>query len=610
MDDNSIHTITTYLGAEYQMKIMWQLLVEPEFAEKAMPSIAVEYFDDPNMKRLFIIMLEYKNEYDKVPNLQNKSIYQAINQFKSTNNIIEEESLFSVLKTIINYNQHIINKQMLFDGDAIQKSFNSFIKQQEFRKLGEYIITQTKSGEIKKGYVITAIEERFKKINEIGVEDDNCELLTEGVEKALRKDFRETIPTGIEVIDAVTGGGLGKSEFGLILTPSGVGKTTILTKIANTAYELEKNVAQIIFEDTVDQVKRKHYVIWSKSALTKLDDDDENARVTKVVYNKINETQGKGNLVIKRFTEATIVDVRNWMLSYQKKFGIKFDILILDYLDCLDSHKKTRDSNEAELAIVKGFETLAADFNIPAWSAIQSNRSGFDTSLVEAYQTGGSIKRVQKAHFFMSVGKSKEQKLAELASIRIIKARFAKDGQTFEDCIFNNDTLTIRIEDDRYKNLKMNKGKKHYDTEDILKLEEKVNNMHVAINKEFSEATSISKANSYVDDSLKENVLANMLDTYNAQKNNVVDFPENPVKIENVEEIIVESNQVEEISNNVVTPVVEIVENNNIINVVNDIESNVNETDFLDPDDVAVEHKTVFDLLKEKREKQKGIIND
>ena len=50
----------------------------------------------------------------------------------------------------------------------------------------------------------------------------------------------------------------------------------------------------------------------------------------------------------------------------------------------------------------------------------------------------------------MSIAKTPDQKEANLASIRIIKARFAQDGQTFTDCIFNNDTMQIIIEDKRY----------------------------------------------------------------------------------------------------------------------------------------------------------------
>jgi len=472
MSDITEHTLTAYNGPEFQQRLMWQLLVEPEFAEKTISRLAVEYFDEPNLKRLFVIILEYFNEFEKVPNLQNKSIHHAINIYKTPNNVIEEESLFSVIKRITLWNERILNKEMLYDGDVIQKATNFFIKQQEYRKLGENIIVDVKTGAIKNKKVVAEIEEKFLKISEIGNEDDDCEEVIEGIERALRKEFRQTIPTGVEFIDELTGGGLGKGEFGLILTPSGVGKTTLLTIIANTGYEQEEYVAQIVFEDTKDQIKRKHYTIWSKVPLDEIDSDEKNDIVKERVYKKIEKIKGKGKLVIKKFSQedTTIRDIRNWMTTYQKKHGIKFTLLVLDYLDCLESHKRTSDRTESELTIVKSFEALSADFDIPAWSAVQSNRSGFDSEYVEAHQTGGSIKRIQKSHFFMSVAKTPEQKEANLANIRILKARFAKDGQTFNDVRFDNNRMLVQVVDDQRKFAKYSKGKKHHDSEDIDKL--------------------------------------------------------------------------------------------------------------------------------------------
>jgi hypothetical protein len=198
---------------------------------------------------------------------------------------------------------------------------------------------------------------------------------------------------------------------------------------------------------------------------------DENlAYVDKIAREKAEILRQKGGkLIIKKFSQedTTMRDIKNWILKHQKKFGYKFDLVVLDYLDCLEPHKKTPDRNEAELIIIKAFEALASDLNIPAWTAIQTNRSGFDSEFVEAYQTGGSIKRIQKAHFFMSVAKTPEQKEASLANIRIIKARFAQDGQSFKDCTFNNDTMEIIIEDPRYPL----KGLKKMGEEDLNKIE-------------------------------------------------------------------------------------------------------------------------------------------
>jgi len=500
MTETPENTFTAYLGPEFQQRLMWQLLVEPEFAEKTIPNLAIEYFDDPNLKRLFIIILEYFKENEKVPNLQNQSINQAINKYKTPNNIIEEESLFSVIKNIILWNERVLNKQLLHDGDIVQKSTNEFIKQQEWRKFAEFIIEKVKNGEIKKKNILGDIDEKLVKISHIGDEEDYGTEVIEGIDSALRKEFRQTISTGVEVIDTVTGGGLGRGEIGLILSPSGAGKTTLLTKIANTAYEHEKNVLQIIFEDTEDQIKRKHYTIWAKSALSKMDEETENKRVNKIIHEKAEILKGKGRLIIKRFSQenTTMLDIRNWIIRYQKKWGFKFNIVILDYLDCLESHKKTPDRNEAELVIIKSFEALASDFNIPAWTAIQSNRSGFGAEFVEAYQTGGSIKRLQKAHFFMSIAKTPAQQEANFANIRIIKARFAQDGQTFIDCTFNNDTMDIIIHDDRYpvrtKDIIKYDVDKIEDNADKLKDKSSDIEIHKAINKNI-EKNIINKIN-------------------------------------------------------------------------------------------------------------------
>jgi replicative DNA helicase len=377
------NTFSAYLGPEFQQRLMWQILVEPEYAEKTIPNLSIEYFDDPNLKRLFLIILEFVKEFEKVPNLQNQSIYQAIYKYKSPNNQIEEESLFSVIKRIELWNERVLNKHLLNDGDIVQKETTAFIKQQEYRKLGEFILDKTKTGEIKSKYTIGAIEDKIQKIGHIGDDEDNGIDVSENVEKALRKEFRQTIPTGVEVLDTLTGGGLGKGEIGLILTPSGVGKSTLLTKIANTARELDYNVLQIIFEDTVEQIQRKHYTIWTEIALSAI--DDNNDLVIEKVNAKIESLGNKGKLIIKRFSQedTTMKDIRSWIVRYQKKYGIKFDIVVLDYLDCLDSHKKTNDRHEAELVIVKSFEAMAADFNIPCWSAIQSNRCLALNTIVE-----------------------------------------------------------------------------------------------------------------------------------------------------------------------------------------------------------------------------------
>ena len=462
------YTFTGYLGPDFQKKLLWQVLTEPEFGEKIIPNLQVSYYDDPNLRRLHIVITEYFNEFGKVPNLQNQSISMAIKKFKVEGDATDELILQGVVEQIKNWNDRVLNKNLRYDGEVIQKEAYLFIKQQEYRKLSDYIQGKIKTGDIKSKATVQSIEDQIKEINEIGDNEDYGIEIFDNIERALQKEHRNPIPTGIAGIDEAMGGGLGGGEIGIILAGTGVGKSTILTKIANEALEHDKNVLQIIFEDNEDDIRRKHFTIWSKVPLMDIDDNRD------FVLNRVVEHHQtlRGKLVIKKFSQenTTIPDIRQWMDRYYKKFGILFDIVILDYLDCIEPHKKSVDMTHGEINIVKAFEGMASDYNIPCWTAIQTNRSGLDTDFVHTSQMGGSIKRAQKSHFLMSVAKNQDQKLEGTANIQILKARFAQDGQQFPDSIFNNNTMEIRTTGMGVKKNDMEQyGKKPVDVDSLNK---------------------------------------------------------------------------------------------------------------------------------------------
>jgi RecA/RadA recombinase len=485
------NTFTGYLGPDFQKKLLWQVLTHAEFGEKILPNLNIVYFDDPNLKRLFIVICEYFNDNKKIPNLQNQSIYTAIKKYRIPDDKTDELILEGVIEGIKSWNDMVLNKNLEYDGDVIQNEGFLFIKQQEYRKLSEFIDAKIKNGEIKQKTTVQTIEQKIKDIADIGDDNDYGIEVFDNIERALVKEFREPIPTGIKGIDEVMGGGLGRGEMGIVLAGTGVGKSTILTKFANEAVEHGKNVLQIIFEDTEDQIRRKHFCVWSKVPLMDMDDNIE--FVTERVREHRKTLTGK--LIIKKFSQenTTLPDIRHWIDRYQKKFGITFDMVVLDYLDCVEPHKNSVDMTHAEINVVKAFEAMAGELNIPCWTALQTNRQGLDSEFVYTSQMGGSIKRAQKSHFLMSVGKTPDQKQSGTANIQILKARFAQDGQQFKDCIFNNNTMEIRTTGDGI--IKVNQeqyGKKPVDVDKInsaktnfLKIEEDIHKNDVVPKEEI-----------------------------------------------------------------------------------------------------------------------------
>ena len=84
---------------------------------------------------------------------------------------------------------------------------------------------------------------------QVGEREDGMTNVFSNLDDVLNEDYRHPIPMGISGIDRLLKGGLAKGEIGVVLAPTGVGKTTLMTKITNHAFNLGYNVLQIFFED-------------------------------------------------------------------------------------------------------------------------------------------------------------------------------------------------------------------------------------------------------------------------------------------------------------------------------------------------------------------------
>jgi replicative DNA helicase len=248
---------------------------------------------------------------------------------------------------------------------------------------------------------------------------------------------------GIPGIDRLLKGGLAKGEIGVILAPTGVGKTTVLTKIANTAFNMGYNVLQIFFEDNPKIIQRKHFTIWTGIEPDKL------ALQKEEVIAKVDEIRNQmpNKLVLKKLPSDTMT--MNQIKNQIRKMiadGNKLDIIVLDYIDCVMPESSKTDEWKAEGSVMRHFEAMCHELGLVGWTATQGNRSSISSEVVTTDQMGGSIKKAQVGHVIISVAKTLQQKEMKLATIAITKSRIGSDGIVFENCKFDNELLEIDTE--------------------------------------------------------------------------------------------------------------------------------------------------------------------
>lgn len=79
---------------------------------------------------------------------------------------------------------------------------------------------------------------------------------------------------------------------------------------------------------------------------------------------------------------------------------------------------------------------------------IYTHNSSVSSEVVTADQTGGSITKMQIGHVILTVGKTLEQKRDNFATMTIFKSRIGPDGIVFQNCEFNNEYMSINVNDE------------------------------------------------------------------------------------------------------------------------------------------------------------------
>jgi replicative DNA helicase len=417
-----------YLGNTFQLQLINQIIEDKDFASSIMDVIESSYFDNKYFKIILQMIKEYHTKYESCPN------------FDTLEQIVKSEITQELVSKIVLDTLKQI-KDAPFEGTVfVQEKALKFCKQQELQKAmdkAQKIITEGDFESYDK------VEGLVREALQVGEIEKNVTDIFMGLDTVLDEDYRHPIPMGITGIDRLLKGGLAKGEIGVILAPTGVGKTTILTKIANTAFNMGYNVLQIFFEDNPKIVQRKHFTIWTGI------EPDNLALHKEEVLEKITEIQEtmKNKLILKKLASdtTTMGQIKNQVRKMIAD-GNKIDLILLDYIDCVLPESSAKDEWKAEGSVMRGFEAMCHELNLVGWTATQGNRSSISSEVVTTDQMGGSIKKAQVGHVIITVAKTLQQKEMNLATIAITKSRLGKDGVVFENCKFNNELLEIDTE--------------------------------------------------------------------------------------------------------------------------------------------------------------------
>jgi replicative DNA helicase len=416
--------------------ILSRLISDEFYLRNVLPYLKDDYFTDTPHTKVYNLIREYFDEYNGLPSmsalhieLQNSEMSQG--DYDACKNILEKiEST-----TDANY-------------DWVREKTEKFCQDRAvYNAIMESIQILDGQSKQDKGAITQILEEALSVSFDTHIGHDFLEDFEDRYDFYHRKI--ERIPFDLEMMNKITKKGIPRKTLNMILAGTGVGKTLMMCHFASANLMEGKNVLYITLEMAEERIAERIDANLMHVQLNELEQLPKDSYETKL---KRIRDKTSGKLVIKEYPTASVGAGHFRHLLNELKSKKKFtpDIIYIDYLNLCISSRMKMGANVNSYTLIKSIAEelrgLAVEYNLPIFSATQTNRTGFTNSDVGLEDTSESFGLPATADFMIAAISSEELEDMNQIMIKQLKNRY-NDPATNRRFVLGIDKARMKLYD-------------------------------------------------------------------------------------------------------------------------------------------------------------------
>jgi replicative DNA helicase len=398
-------------GQSFQQKIFQAMLADRAWSAQMQEVFNPKFFDLKYLEYLSDKYFAYGKKYKDYPSLQLlATIIKDDLKTTGTDTALREQ--------IVDYLKKIQSNPNPADLPFVKEKTLEFCKKQALKTALEQAVDLVATSKYE------SIVDVVKTAVSVGTVASVGHDLFEDIEARFVSLERRVVPTGLPQLDAkdILQGGLGRGELGVVIAPTGVGKSHFLTSLGCHALRMGLNVLHYTFE--LSEAKTG---IRYDSNLVDMDSNEVMENKEKVIeyYN----THKHGRLIIKLYppNTATIYTLRAHVEKLALK-GFRPDVVLIDYADIMRSSRQY-DSLRHELKLIyEELRSYAEELGVPFWTASQSNKDGADSEVIDLSNMSEAYGKAFVADLVVSISRRAQEKSTGFGRLYIAKNRAGRDG--------------------------------------------------------------------------------------------------------------------------------------------------------------------------------------
>lgn len=411
-------------GKDFQEKLVYLIMTERPFCDQIGEVLDISFLELKYLQVLASKIYEYKSKYTTHPSL--KVLGSIIKSEVSSEDDAVKEQVIDYFK------RSITDVEMLRDSEYIKETSLDFCKKQKLKE------AMMKSVKLLNNSSFDEISNVINDAIKLGADSDHGYDYKKDFEERYTLKARNPVTTGWEKIDDICKGGLGSGELGVVIAPTGAGKSMVLVHLGAQAVKAGLNIVHYTLELSHTTIGQRY-----DSCLTGVNLKDLFS-LKEQIYEKVKDIEG--NVIIKEYpTKSANTNTIRAHLDKLKQQGIPIDMIIVDYGDLLKPLAAPRGSEKRHdlESIYEELRAIAQVYECPLWTASQTNRSGLNAELITMDSISESFGKCFVADFIFSLSRTITDKAKNRGKIFVAKNRNGKDGVPYP---IKMDTSNIKLE--------------------------------------------------------------------------------------------------------------------------------------------------------------------
>lgn len=397
-------------GKSFQEKLCHLMLQDRPFCDQITEVLDVNFLQYEYLRIFVKILIDYREKYRTHPSydIMATKIKSGLDSYTP-----------ALQKQLRSFYASVLSESELRDGEFIKDNALDFCRKQVLKE------AMMKSVKLIKTSSFDEIQGVIEKALKLGTDNNFGHDFIKDFEERYLITSRNPVSTGFERVDDICKGGLGKSELGVVIAPTGAGKSMVLVHLGAEALKAGKTVVHYTMELADTVVGNRYDSCISHVPLSDLFSNKR--RVLEAIQDV------EGQLIIKEYpTKSASTETIKNHIERLKKRGIEPDMIIVDYADLLRPVRSTKEKRHDLENTYEELRAIAQIYKCPLWTASQTNRSGLNAEVITMEAISEAFNKCFVADFICSLSRTVQDKQANKGRIFIAKNRNGPDGLVFQ----------------------------------------------------------------------------------------------------------------------------------------------------------------------------------